>query len=103
MPNPMGKTRPADNPYLTVTDGTFTHKVLKAYSADPDKPYARWFCDVSSPMTHGGSDLGDTYIATVTGRIIQRDPVVPDSALPRHLLDPSLPAPRDPLADLFGS
>lgn len=79
---PMGKTRKVEQPYLTITDGFFTWKVLKAYSAAPEARFARWFCDVSSPATHGGSDLGDTYLSDIRGRIVQRDPEVPDSAIP---------------------
>jgi hypothetical protein len=78
----MGKTRGVDNPYLVVVnDIGWTYKVLKAYSADPDKPYARWFTDV-----HGfGHDMGDTYVADVTGTVTYRDPVVTDADLPSHL------------------
>ena len=82
---PMGKTRPIEKPYLTVTDGRFTFKVLKAYSADPDKPYARWLCEVTSPYTGPIGDIGDTYISDVAGVITQRDPDVPDEAMPSHL------------------
>jgi len=39
--------------------------VLKSWQGDNAKPYARWFCDVSSPFTGGGSDLGDTYVSDV--------------------------------------
>lgn len=83
---PMGKTRPESDPWLVVEDGTgWVWRVLKAYTADPDKPYARWFCAVSSPFTQGGSDWGDTYTADVRGYVTHRDPSVPDEALPRHL------------------
>jgi hypothetical protein len=81
----MGKTRPVSNPWLTVKSNGWTWKVLKAYSADPDKPFARWFCDVSSPFTAPSSDMGDTYTADVFGVITQIDPDVPLSALPKHL------------------
>ena len=85
---PMGRTRPVEHPWLTITDGEWTWRVLKAYSADPDKPYARWLCDVTSPYTYGGSDLGDTYTADIVaggGYIVQRDPEVPDEAIPVRL------------------
>ena len=32
-----------------------------------DNPYARWFCAVSSPMTHGSYDLGDVYVSDILG------------------------------------
>ena len=83
---PMGKTRKASDPWLVVEDGTgWTWRVLQAHTADPDAPYASWFCDVSSPYTFGGSDMGDTYVSEVRGYVTHRDPSVPDEALPRHL------------------
>ena len=85
--NPMGKSRQANNPYLTIERAGWTWRVLKAYSANPDAPYARWFCAVSSPMLSRPDDLeyGDTYIADISGHVTQRDSVVPDAALPAHL------------------
>jgi len=96
----MGKTRKEDAPYITIeTPGWGTTKVLKAYSADPDKPFARWFCVVVTDMTGPSGDMGDTYIAEITGRIVQRDPEVPDSAIPSHLLYPgTAPAARDAMS-----
>lgn len=96
MTNPLGKTRPTDNPYLIYRNLTgWEWRVLKAYSADPYKRYARWFCAVKSPYTGGGSDMGDTYIAdVVTGRghglLTYRDPVVPDAAIPDPARVPSV-------------
>lgn len=81
---PMGKTRPKSNPWLIYQRDGWTWRVLKAYSADPRKKYARWFCDVESPFTQGGSDLGDTYIADVVNHafLVYADPSVPESAIP---------------------
>lgn len=102
MANPMGKTRPESDPYLTVDGGNgFIYKVLKAYAADPDKQYARWFLSTTSPYTHGSGEMGDGYIAEVTGRIVQRDPSVPDEALPSHLRGGAIKNP-DPLGWLLG-
>jgi hypothetical protein len=78
---PMGKSRPDSKPYLTIVEGSWKTLVLKAYSEDPDAPYARWFCKVITPMT---GEWGDTYIAEIPGEIVQRDPEVPESALPRR-------------------
>lgn len=61
--NPAGKARKSDKPYLTIEGFGWTWKVLKFWQADGRKPYARAFCDVSSPMTFGGSDMGDTYVS----------------------------------------
>jgi len=68
--NLCGKTRPQDNPYeiWQSFDGTWEWRVLKKYQS-PEKEaqnkYARWFCAVSSPMTFGGFDLGDTYLSDI--------------------------------------
>lgn len=83
---PMGKSRKVSSePWLTIEANGWTWKVLKAYTDDPSKPHARWFCDVSSPYTFGGSDMGDTYVEDIDGVITQRDPSVPDSAIPARL------------------
>ena len=81
---PMGRTRPASDPWLTVTDGSWEWRVLKAYTEDPDKPNARWFCEVRSPFVPRG-EMGDTYVRDIAGAITQRDAAVPDEALPSHL------------------
>lgn len=96
MPIVMGKSRDADKPYLIVEDKAhgFTYKVLRAYSNDPNKAGARWFLATASPYTYGSDEYGDGYTADVTGVITFRDPEVPDSAIPAHLLDPSLPKPK---------
>lgn len=83
---PMGKTRKLEDPWLVVENGDgWTFKVLKAYTADPNQPYARWLCAVSSPYTFGGYDMGDTYVKDVEGKITYRDPSIPDSAIPARL------------------
>lgn len=67
MKNECAKTRPVTNPYEVWTNGSWVWKVLKKYQADDDKPFARAFCAVSSPITReqmsSGHELGDTYIA----------------------------------------
>lgn len=63
--NLMGKTRPVNDPYRVFRAGDWEWRVLKAYSADESKPFARWFCAVKSPMTFGSYDLGDVYISEV--------------------------------------
>ena len=81
----MGRTRHVATPWLTITNGDWTWKVLKAYTEDPDAKYARWMCAVTSPYTGSLGDWGDTYISEVRGFVTQQDPSVPDEALPRHL------------------
>lgn len=70
--NECGKTRPVSNPYeIWVGVGQYegwTWKVLKKNQCpelEAKNPYAIWFCDVSSPFTHGGSDMGDTYVKDI--------------------------------------
>lgn len=70
--NLCGKARKPDNPYEVwkSADGTWTWKVLKKYSADDDKPYARWFCFVTSPFVPDG-EYGDTYVADIKGSAVK--------------------------------
>lgn len=44
--------------------GTWTWYVLKKYQADDNKPYARWFCDVVTPIVPDG-EMGDVYVTDV--------------------------------------
>ena len=67
--NLMGKARTKDNPYATFEGmgpfGNTTLHVLKVYqkpSLEIDNPYGRWFVAVSTDMTFGSFDTGDTYI-----------------------------------------
>ena len=46
-------------------DGTWRWEVYKKYSKDDEKPFARWFCKVKSPFTHGGFDVGDVYVKDI--------------------------------------
>src|SRR5437868_10866532 len=68
--NPCAKTVTLENAYEVWQsyDGSWTYFVLKKYQT-PEKeaqnPYARWYCDVSSPLTQGRLDYGDTYVRTV--------------------------------------
>jgi len=83
MKNECGKTRKVEDPYeIWQGYGQFegwTWKVLKKYQT-PEKeksnPYARWFCAVSSPYTHGGYDMGDTYVKDVVNyaRLVKGKP-----------------------------
>jgi hypothetical protein len=66
----MGKTRPEDRPYLVVVNESagWTWKVRKAYQAadkEVGNGFARWFCEVSSPMTGRYPDIGDVYVTEV--------------------------------------
>jgi len=63
--NLMAKTRPVDDPYEVWKAGGWEWRVLKKWQADDFKPFARWFCSVTSPHTFGMADMGDTYAAEV--------------------------------------
>jgi len=67
--NPCGKTRPVNNPYEIWVAGDWQWRVLKKWQAPQNEVknrYARWFCAVKSPMTHGRYDMGDTYMFDIT-------------------------------------
>ena len=67
--NLMGKTRNIQNPYAIFKGmGVFGHtevRLLKAYQT-PDKEssnvHARWMVAVKTDATHGGYDMGDSYV-----------------------------------------
>ena len=65
--NLMLKERKVDNPYeiWRSADGTWEWRILKKWQEDDDKPYARWFCAVKSPMTFGSYDYGDVYVKDI--------------------------------------
>lgn len=75
--NAMGKTRPSEDPYLVFENGDWQWKVLKSWQANNGKPFARWFCEVSSPIVRAG-ELGDTYVSDVLsyGTLTYADPKV---------------------------
>jgi hypothetical protein len=45
---------------------------LKKWQADDKKPYARWFCMVTSPYCPDG-EMGDTYVAEIKGNAYRVD------------------------------
>jgi len=72
--NLCGKMRKPDQPYevwqnvVPVFDcppGSWTWKVLKKWQIDDRKPFARWFCEVTTPMVPDG-ELGDVYVTDIT-------------------------------------
>lgn len=67
MKNTQAKARPIENPYeiWLTPDGSWEWKVLKKWQVDDDKQYARWYCAVKSPFTHGSYEYGDTYVADI--------------------------------------
>ena len=64
--NECAKTRPVSDPYeiWQSPDSQWTWKVLKKWQVDDNKPFARWFCHVTSPFCPEG-EIGDTYVKDV--------------------------------------
>jgi hypothetical protein len=64
MKNLCGKTRPKSDPYEVWQAGSWTWNVLKKWQADDNKPYARWFCNVVTPICPEG-EMGDVYVSEI--------------------------------------
>lgn len=64
MKNECAKLRPKSQPYEVWQSGAWTWNVLKKWQADDAKPYARWFCNVVTPMCPDG-EMGDVYVSTI--------------------------------------
>jgi hypothetical protein len=67
--NPCGKTRPTNDPYEVweSPDGTWTWNVLKKWQSpegEAKNPYARWFCNVVTPIVPNG-EMGDVYVSDI--------------------------------------
>ena len=64
--NTCGKTRKRGNSYEVwqSLDGSWRWEVLKKWQADDNKEYARWFCDVYTPMVPNG-EMGDVYVSEI--------------------------------------
>lgn len=85
MKNECGKTRKVNDPYeVWRNDSGWEWRVLKKWqapdkepitrlSSNPKTAYARWFCAVKSPMTHGSYDLGDVYVLEVIRNAVKMD------------------------------
>jgi hypothetical protein len=67
MKNLCAKTVKRENAYEVWAshDGTWKWYVLKKWQADDSKPYARWFCCVTSPFVGDHGELGDVYVSEV--------------------------------------
>lgn len=73
-PNLCAKMRKPDNPYeiWKSRDGSWTWFVLKKWQSDDDKPYARWFCLVKTPIVPEG-EMGDVYVKDIKGAAVRVD------------------------------
>ena len=68
--NPCGKARKIEEPYEIWRTADWEWRVLKKYQGPANEarnPYARWFCAVKSPYTHGAYEFGDVYCHEVKG------------------------------------
>lgn len=70
MQNLCAKTRPISDPYEVWTSGSWTWSVLKKYSGDDNRPYARWFCSVVTPICPDG-EMGDVYVKDIKDNAIR--------------------------------
>lgn len=64
MKNECAKSRPKDNPYEIWQAGDWFWYVLKKWQVDDNKPYARWYCLVRTPIVPKG-EYGDTYVTDI--------------------------------------
>jgi hypothetical protein len=89
--NPCAKTRKREDPYEVwkSRDASWTWNVLKKWQANDEKPFARWFCFVTSPYCPEG-EYGDVYVkdikeqATKVSDFIKDDTCVLCDANERH-------------------
>ena len=68
MKNECNKERPLNNPYHIYRSHLLPDwewRVLRKWQADNNKPFARWFCAVKSPMTYGEWEYGDVYVQEI--------------------------------------
>ena len=64
--NPCAKTVNPEHAYEVwqTSDGSWKWFVLKKWQRDDDKPFARWFCLVKSPIVPKG-EIGDVYASEI--------------------------------------
>ena len=65
MKNLCAKTVKPEDAYEVWQAGTWVWYVLKKWQADDDKPYARWFCLVVTPITGPRGEMGDVYVEEI--------------------------------------
>ena len=56
-------------------DGQWKWYVLKKWQADDDKPYARWFCLVTSPIVGERGEYGDVYVKEIKENATRLSPL----------------------------
>lgn len=68
--NLCGKTRDKSNPYEVWEGNGWRWAVLKKWQANDAKPYARWFCFVTSPYCPDG-EMGDVYVSEIKSAAVK--------------------------------
>lgn len=71
MKNLQAKTVKPENAYEVWSNGSWTWRVLKKYQSPENEagnPYARWFCQVTSPYAQ---EMGDVYVREITGHAVR--------------------------------
>ena len=73
--NLCGKTVTRENAYEVwqLLDGSWTWYVLKKYQTpenETENEYARWFCDVVTPIVPDG-EMGDVYVNEIKQNAIR--------------------------------
>lgn len=61
----MAKSREEAHEVWQTPNGLWTWYVLKKWQNDDNKPYARWFCDVTSPIVGEDGEMGDCYVEEI--------------------------------------
>ena len=70
MKNLQAKTVSRENAYEVWQAGSWTWYVRKKWQVDDNKPYARWFCDVVTPIMPEG-ETGDVYVKEIKEQAIR--------------------------------
>lgn len=71
--NPCGKMVKRENAYEVWQAGSWTWYVLKKWQApskEATNPYARWFCDVVTPICPDG-EMGDVYVKDIKDHAVR--------------------------------
>lgn len=71
--NLCAKTVSRENAYEVWKAGDWTWYVLKKYQSpekEAENEYARWFCDVVTPIVPDG-EMGDVYVNEIKGHAIK--------------------------------
>lgn len=71
--NPCSKTVTRENAYEVWQAGTWTWYCLKKYQSPMKEAaniYARWFCDVVTPICPDG-EMGDVYVRDIKSQAVR--------------------------------